>query len=42
VLAELLGEADQLAEHFATEADRNRLAGLACERAYEAVRNGGN
>jgi len=40
VLAQLLGEADQLAEHFATEADRNRLAGLACERAYEAVREG--
>jgi len=33
VLAELLGEADQLAEQFATEADRNRLAGLARKRA---------
>jgi len=40
VLAELLGEADQLAEQFATEADQRRLAGLACERAYEAVREG--
>jgi len=37
VLAELLADADQLAERFATEADRNRLAGLACERAYEAA-----
>jgi len=40
VLAQLLGEADQLAEHFATEADQRRVAGLACERAYEAVREG--
>jgi len=29
VLAELLGEADALAQGYATEADRNRLAGLA-------------
>jgi len=38
VLAELLGEADQLAEHFATEADQRRVAGLACERAYNSLR----
>jgi len=42
VLADLLGEADQLAQQFATEADRNRLAGKACESAYEAARNGRN
>jgi len=42
VLADLLGEADQLAQQFATEADRNRLAGKACENAYEAARNGRN
>jgi len=42
VLANLLGEADQLAQQFATEADRNRLAGKACESAYEAARKGRN
>jgi hypothetical protein len=34
VLGELDGAAGALAEH----ADRARAAGLACERAYEAVR----
>jgi len=38
VLAQLLGEADELAQGFAAAADANRLAGLACERAYEAAR----
>jgi len=40
VLAKLLGEADAMAGDYAAEADRNRLAGLACERAYEAAREG--
>ena len=38
VLAELLGESDQLAGAFAESADRNRIAGEACEAAYDAVR----
>src|SRR5690554_1038179 len=38
VLAELLGESDQLAGAFAENADRNRVAGEACEAAYDAVR----
>ena len=38
VLAELLGELDQLAGAFAESADRNRVAGDACEAAYDAVR----
>jgi len=40
VLAELLREADALAQGFAAEADARRVAGKACERAYEAVREG--
>jgi len=40
VLAELLGELDELAAVFAFEADRRRVAGLACEKAYEMVREG--
>jgi len=38
VLAELLGESDQLAGAFAESADRNRIAGEACEAVYDAVR----
>jgi len=34
VLAELLAELNDLATVFATEADRNRISGLACEQAY--------
>lgn len=37
VLAELLGELDGLAESYASAADRARVAGLACERAYESL-----
>jgi len=37
VLAELLGELDGLAESYAAAADRARVAGLACERAYDSV-----
>jgi len=37
VLAELLGELDELAAVFASEADRRSIAGLACEKAYKAV-----
>jgi len=37
-VAELLAELDQLATVFATEADRNRISGLACEKAYEQAR----
>ena len=38
VLAELLGEADELAGIFAAEADGSRIAGNACVRGYEAAR----
>lgn len=38
VLAELLGESDQLAGAFAESADRNRIAGSVCEAAYDAAR----
>jgi len=38
VLANLLADADQLAQGFAAEADQRRVAGLACESAYEAAR----
>src|SRR5690554_2586051 len=38
VLAELLGEADELAGAFAESADRNRVAGEACEAVYDAAR----
>ena|SRR5690606_5183465 len=38
VLAELLGESDKLAGAFAESADRNRVAGEACEAVYDAVR----
>lgn len=36
--AELLAEADRLAGVFASEAGKYRIAGEACETAYEAVR----
>ena len=38
VLAQLLGEADELAGIFAESADRSRIAGRACEAAYGAAR----
>ena len=38
VLAGLLAESDELAGAFAESADRNRVAGEACEAAYDAVR----
>lgn len=37
MLADLLGELDQMAEAYAREADRRRVAGLACERMYQAM-----
>lgn len=37
VLAELLGRIDDAAGRYAAEADANRIAGLACVRAYEAL-----
>jgi hypothetical protein len=37
LLAELLGEIDGMAEVYAMEADRARIAGLTCERAYDAL-----
>jgi len=40
VLAELLADLDQLAAVFASEADRRRIAGLACEKAYAQIRKG--
>lgn len=39
LLAELFREIDTAAGIYAAEADRARAAGLACERAYDAVRN---
>lgn len=38
VLAQLLGEADELAGIFAESADRSRIAGSVCEAAYGAAR----
>lgn len=37
VLAGLLDELDGLAESYAAAADRSRIAGLACERAYDSL-----
>jgi len=37
VLADLLGELDGLAESYAAAADRARIAGHACERAYDSL-----
>lgn len=37
VLAELFGELDALAGVYAAQADRARLAGLTCERAYDML-----
>lgn len=34
MFAELLGGLDEMAEVYAAEVDRRRIAGLACERAY--------
>lgn len=39
VLAQLLGEADELAGIFAESADRSRIAGSVCEAAYGAARH---
>ena len=39
VLAKLLSEADRLAGVYAENADRNRIAGHACERAYNDLRS---
>lgn len=38
LLAQLLRESDEMAGAFAAEADRSRIAGVACERSYDAVR----
>jgi len=38
VLAVLLGELDGLAERYAADADRRRIAGTACEAAWERLR----
>ncbi len=38
VLAVVLGELDDLAGIYAAQADRARIAGLTCERAYRAVK----
>lgn len=38
VLAELLADADELAERMALEADESRIRGLACEAAYDSLR----
>lgn len=39
VLAKLLNEADRLAGVYSENADRNRIAGHACERAYNDLRS---
>lgn len=41
MFAELLSQSDDLAGIYAAEADRSRVAGLACEAAYEDVRKRG-
>lgn len=38
LLAQLLRESDEMAGAFAAEADSSRIAGRACERAYDAIR----
>jgi len=38
LLAKLLGDLDALAEHYAADADRRRIAGAACEAAWERLR----
>lgn len=38
MFAELLSQSDDLAGVYASTADRARVAGLACERAYELIR----
>jgi len=38
MLARLLGQLDELAEVYAADADRRRIAGAACEAAYERLR----
>ncbi|TGV10784.1 DUF2514 family protein [Alcaligenaceae bacterium 429] len=38
MFTELLGELDGLAEIYAAEADRRRVAGLACEASYDGSR----
>ncbi|MEI2416236.1 DUF2514 family protein [Orrella sp. JC864] len=38
VLADVLGELDEMAGIYAAQADRARIAGLTCERAYDAIR----
>lgn len=39
MFAELLGGLDEMAEGYAAEADRRRVAGLACEAAYSTIRS---
>lgn len=39
VLSKLLSESDHLAGVYAENADRNRIAGEACERAYSDLKN---
>lgn len=41
LLAALLGRLDELAGEFAEAADRNRIAGAACESAYDNLREKG-
>ena len=38
VFGRVLGESDALAGKYAEFADRSRIAGLACEQSYDAVR----
>ncbi|HGB4478595.1 DUF2514 family protein [Salmonella enterica] len=42
LLAQLLGEADELAGKFAKEADERYVAGVTCERIYGQVRESGD
>jgi len=37
MFAELLGALDETAEVYAAEADRRRIAGLACEASYDGM-----
>jgi hypothetical protein len=41
VLADVLGELDERAGALAAALDRSRIAGIACERAYDSLTDGG-
>jgi len=38
VLADMLGQLDEMAQRYTATADRARVTGLACEKAYKGLR----